>query len=175
MIVLIGFIIGPQYGHKHVMIYISLCSAIGSLTVMACKALGIAIKEFQSKDPNRVNVEIILTLLAFVIICIIVQMNYLNKALDLFNTNIVTPSFYVCFTTLVLIASAILFKEWQHSSYVDIAGCISGCLIVVTAIFFLTTFKNTDISIRDLFIKRFSKQESSKNGFKPKYGTLYPI
>lgn len=43
-----------------------------------------------------------------------IQMNYLNKALDTFNTSVVTPVYYVMFTTLVITASAILFKEWEH-------------------------------------------------------------
>lgn len=37
--------IGPHYGHKNVAVYIILCSSIGSLTVMSCKGLGLAIKE----------------------------------------------------------------------------------------------------------------------------------
>ena len=45
--------------------------------------------------------------------CILIQMNYLNKALDIFNTSLVTPIYYVMFTTLTIIASAILFKEWN--------------------------------------------------------------
>ena len=52
--------------------------------------------------------------LIMVIVCVAVQMNYLNKALDSFNTGIVTPVYYVMFTTMVLIASAILFKEWRN-------------------------------------------------------------
>lgn len=40
-------------------------------------------------------------------------MNYLNKALDIFNTGVVTPVYYVMFTSLVITASAILFKEWE--------------------------------------------------------------
>lgn len=49
-------------------------------------------------------------------------MNYLNKALDSFNTGIVTPVYYVMFTTMVLIASAILFKEWQNLSF-KVSSC----------------------------------------------------
>lgn len=41
-------------------------------------------------------------------------MNYLNKALDTFNTGVVTPVYYVMFTSLVITASTILFKEWEH-------------------------------------------------------------
>lgn len=52
-------------------------------------------------------------LLVMVVVCICIQMIYLNKALDAFNTGIVTPVYYVMFTTMVLIASAILFKEWK--------------------------------------------------------------
>lgn len=37
-------------------------------------------------------------------------MNYLNKALDLFNTAIVSPIYYVMFTTFTIIASVILFQ-----------------------------------------------------------------
>ena len=40
-------------------------------------------------------------------------MNYLNKALDTFNTAVVSPIYYVFFTTLTIIASAILFQGWS--------------------------------------------------------------
>ena len=49
-------------------------------------------------------------LLQVVGICVVTQMNYLNKALDLFNTAIVSPIYYVMFTTFTIIASAILFQ-----------------------------------------------------------------
>ena len=42
--------------------------------------------------------------------CVITQMNYLNKALDLFNTAIVSPIYYVMFTTLTVAANVILFQ-----------------------------------------------------------------
>ncbi len=45
-----------------------------------------------------------------VAICVVTQMNYLNKALDLFNTAIVSPIYYVMFTTFTITASVILFQ-----------------------------------------------------------------
>jgi hypothetical protein len=45
-----------------------------------------------------------------VAICIVTQMNYLNKALDLFNTAIVSPIYYVMFTLLTITASNIMFQ-----------------------------------------------------------------
>ena len=45
-----------------------------------------------------------------VVCCVFTQMNYLNKALDLFNTAIVSPVYYVMFTTLTILASIIMFR-----------------------------------------------------------------
>lgn len=64
----------------------------------------------ESEFTNWLTYMFIVLLITFV--CI--QMNYLNKALDIFNTGVVTPVYYVMFTSLVIIASAILFKEWKH-------------------------------------------------------------
>jgi len=52
--------------------------------------------------------------IVLLIIFVCIQMNYLNKALDTFNTGVVTPVYYVMFTSLVITASTILFKEWEH-------------------------------------------------------------
>ena len=45
----------------------------------------------------------------------VTQMNYLNKALDLFNTAIVSPIYYVMFTTLTVTANIILFQASIYS------------------------------------------------------------
>ncbi|GFP89010.1 probable magnesium transporter nipa6 [Phtheirospermum japonicum] len=44
------------------------------------------------------------------VICVVTQLNYLNKALDTFSAAIVSPIYYVMFTTLTIVASAIMFK-----------------------------------------------------------------
>lgn len=49
-------------------------------------------------------------------------MNYLNKALDLFNTAIVTPIYYVMFTTLTIAASMIMMREEQSVRQVGPGG-----------------------------------------------------
>jgi len=41
--------------------------------------------------------------------CVVTQMNYLNKALDVFNTAVVSPIYYVLFTTFTIAASTCLF------------------------------------------------------------------
>ena len=142
---LIIFYFGPAYGKQNIVIYIWLCSSVGSLTVMSCKGLGLALKETITGYNNGFANWLTWVFLFTVVLCISVQMNYLNKSLDLFETTVVTPVYYVFFTTLVIIASAILFREWENMSTEDIFGSCCGFLIVIIAIFLLNAFKEIDI------------------------------
>lgn len=147
---LIAFYYGPKYGSQHVIVYIILCSAVGSLTVMSCKGLGLALKDTLSGISNDLGNWLTYAFLTTVAVCVCIQMNYLNKALDLFNTSIVTPIYYVLFTTLVILASTILYKEWKHLNTEDILGNICGFLIVIIAIILLHGFKDFDITFNDI-------------------------
>ncbi|RXN26783.1 magnesium transporter NIPA2-like protein [Labeo rohita] len=118
------FFVAPRYGQKNVLVYILICSVIGALSVSCVKGLGIGIKELFAgtavlKEP------LFWALLICLVICISIQISYLNKALDIFNTSIVTPIYYVFFTTSVMACSAILFKEWLQMSSDGAIGTIS--------------------------------------------------
>uniref|UniRef100_A0A336N1L2 CSON008279 protein n=1 Tax=Culicoides sonorensis TaxID=179676 RepID=A0A336N1L2_CULSO len=140
----------PKYGHKNVSIYIIICSAIGSLTVMSCKALGLAIRDSFTGKSSDFSTLLPYVLIMLTICFIAVQMTYLNKALDIFNTSIVTPIYYVIFTTLVIAASGILFKEWNHMTAENIIGDLCGFFVIISAIIMLNAFKNLDVSMDDV-------------------------
>ncbi|KAL5146644.1 putative magnesium transporter NIPA4 [Glycine soja] len=99
----------PLYGQTHIMVYIGVCSLVGSITVMSVKALGIVIKLTLS-GMNQLIYPQTWAFTLVVIVCVLTQMNYLNKALDTFNTAVVSPIYYVMFTTFTIVASVIMFK-----------------------------------------------------------------
>ncbi|KHN23086.1 Magnesium transporter NIPA2 [Glycine soja] len=99
----------PLYGQTHIMVYIGVCSLVGSITVMSVKALGIVIKLTLS-GMNQLIYPQTWAFTLVVIVCVLTQMNYLNKALDTFNTAMVSPIYYVMFTTFTIVASVIMFK-----------------------------------------------------------------
>ena len=143
------FYYSRRYGQTNPLVYISITGMIGSLTVMGCKGLGVALKETFDGNQQFGN-WLTWFVIVWVASCIVVQMNYLNKALDIFNTSVVTPILYVVFTTFVIIASAILFKEWFSLSPEDILGNICGFLTVVAGIFLLQAFKEMKVSLNNL-------------------------
>ena len=75
--------VAPKYGKTNPLYYLSICSTAGSISVMSMKAFGIALKlTFAGKNqfthPSTYAFAIV------VVVCIITQMNYLNKALSQF-------------------------------------------------------------------------------------------
>lgn len=104
---------------------------------MSVKAIGIALKLTLS-GTNQLVYPQTWAFTFIVLLCVITQMNYLNKvttaiifrfnhlilegklkwlfkcyrlqALDTFNTAVVSPIYYVMFTTLTILASVIMFK-----------------------------------------------------------------
>lgn len=160
---------GPKFGNQSVSVYIILCASIGSLSVMSCKALGLAIRDTLSGRSNDFGNWLPYFLILTTVIFIAIQMNYLNRALDVFNTSIVTPIYYVIFSTLVITASAILFKEWRHMGVEDIIGDICGFCIVIVAVVLLNGFQNMDVSLDDVrSIMRPKRELKMINGFSPK-------
>uniref|UniRef100_A0A674IIH0 NIPA like domain containing 4 n=1 Tax=Terrapene triunguis TaxID=2587831 RepID=A0A674IIH0_9SAUR len=134
---------------RNILIYLTICSVIGAFSVSSVKGLGIAIKGFFDDQPvlqNPLTWILILTLVASVT----TQINYLNKALDIFNTSLVFPIYYVLFTTIVITTSIILFKEWVAMSVVDIIGTVCGFLTIILGVFLLHAFKDMDINLGNL-------------------------
>ncbi|XP_067947963.1 magnesium transporter NIPA2-like isoform X2 [Watersipora subatra] len=143
------FYYAPKMGQTNVLIYIIICSLVGSLSVMGCKAIGLAIVQ-TFEGNNQFTYWLTYFFVLQLIVCISVQMIYLNRALDTFNTSVVTPIYYVFFTTFVIIASAILYKEWGNMDAKDVIGNICGFLTVVGGIFLLNAFRDMPITWRDV-------------------------
>ena len=78
--------IAPLYGKKNPMIYISICSTVGSISIMAIKGFGIALK-LTLGGNNQFGYPSTYVFAIVVVVCILTQMNYFNKALSQFSTN----------------------------------------------------------------------------------------
>lgn len=141
--------VAPKKGQTNILVYIAICSLIGAFSVSSAKGLGIAAKELLEWKPVYKN-PLVFILLAVLILSVTTQINYLNKALDTFNTSLVTPIYYVFFTSMVVTCSAILFQEWYGMKARDVIGTLSGFFTIINGIFLLHAFKNTDITWSEL-------------------------
>lgn len=79
--------VAPKYGRKNPIVYISICSLVGSVSIMAVKGFGVAVK-LTFAGNNQFGLLSTYVFMFMVAGCIVVQMNYFNKALDTFSTNV---------------------------------------------------------------------------------------
>ncbi|KAG1052489.1 hypothetical protein G6F46_004079 [Rhizopus delemar] len=128
------FYCGPRWGKKNMLVYIVVCSLIGSISVVFTQGLGSAIvHSITYKNENQFTNWFIYIVLGIVIVTLLVEIVYLNKALNLFNTALVTPTYYVIFTTLTIVSSVLLYKGFDTSG-VNIATCVLGFLCICSGI-----------------------------------------
>lgn len=140
----------PRYGQTIIMVYIGICSVVGSLTVVSIKAVGIAIK-ITLEGTNQLQYFETWIFAMVAVTCIITQLNYLNMALDTFNAAVVSPIYYAMFTSFTIVASVIMFKDWSGQSASNIASEICGFITILCGTAVLHSTKEPELIITDLY------------------------
>lgn len=135
----LAFWAGPRYGKKNMFVYIGICSLIGGLSVSTLQGLGAAIVT-SIRGNNQFKHWFLYVSLVFVVITLLTEINYLNKALELFNTSMVTPTYYIMFTSATLISSFILYQGLK-SSAVSLITMVLGFLVTCLGITLLQMSK----------------------------------
>ncbi|KAM3601229.1 uncharacterized protein V6R79_009407 [Siganus canaliculatus] len=139
----------PRVGNSNIFIYISICSLLGAFTVSSVKGLAIVI-DTMFYDVSVLASPLTWILLFTLIVSIVTQVNYLNKALDTFNTLLVYPIYYVLFTSVVLSTSIILFQEWRSMAPVDVVTTLGAFLVIVVGVAMLHLFRGLQVTMKEL-------------------------
>ena len=132
----------PRYGKSNVHVYVLICSLVGSLSVVSLKALGIAVK-LTLRGSNQFSKHGTYLLVGVCALCIATQMNFLNRALDTFNTTMVTSVYYVYFTVSTVAASTIMYKDWENQTGAAICWQLFALLVLVFGVHVLSSTKDS--------------------------------
>ncbi|KAL4250278.1 hypothetical protein ABKN59_003129 [Abortiporus biennis] len=135
----------PRWGKKSMLPYLGVCSLIGGLSVSCTQGLGACILT-SIRGQNQFKNWFIYFLFIFVIITLLTEIYYLNVALALFNTAMVTPTYYVTFTFCTLVTSVILYQGLKASA-TQIITIVLAFAVICTGIFILQMSK---VDPRDL-------------------------
>ncbi|KAI9811136.1 MAG: hypothetical protein M1827_005587 [Pycnora praestabilis] len=132
--------LGPRYGKKSMLVYISVCSLIGGLSVSTIQGLGAAITA-QARGTPQFNHWFTYVLLVFIVCTLVTEIIFLNKALNLFNAALVTPTYYVFFTSSTIITSAVLYRGFKGSP-LSITTMVMGFLQICAGVVLLQLSKS---------------------------------
>ncbi|KAF1832461.1 DUF803-domain-containing protein [Decorospora gaudefroyi] len=138
----IALYLGPKYGKKTMMVYITICSLIGGLSVVATQGLGAAVvAQASGTYGGQFKEWFLYVLLVFVVATLLTEIIYLNKALNLFNAALVTPTYYVFFTSATIVTSAVLFQGFKGTP-LQIVTVIMGFLQICSGVVLLQLSKS---------------------------------
>ncbi|EKM76461.1 hypothetical protein AGABI1DRAFT_44772 [Agaricus bisporus var. burnettii JB137-S8] len=130
------YVVVPRYGRSNPIIYVSICSVVGSVSVMAIKGFGVAVK-LTLGGNNQFTLPSTYIFGLVVALCIVVQMNYFNKALDTFSTNVVNPMYYVGFSSATIVASLILFQGFNTTGGTNTLSLLMGFIVTFLGVHLL--------------------------------------
>ncbi|KAH7868192.1 magnesium transporter NIPA-domain-containing protein [Lentinula edodes] len=157
-------VIVPRYGRTLPWVYISICSLVGSVSVMSIKAFGIAIKltvggNNQFFRPSTYVFGVALILSA------VVQLNYYNKSLDTFSVNIVNPMYYVGFTSATIVASLILFQGFNTDNAAGAVSLLCGFAVTFLGVHVLDVSRRENDALEDSLVQPLRSSVPGESGF----------
>ena len=118
-----------------VFVYVQLSSFIASFTTLSAKSLGELIDKTLMGDNQFFNLAPYFFLLNL-IICTLLQIYWLNRALRHYDALLVVPIFHISWTILSILTAAIHFQDFDHYSLSQLKYFVLGiCIIFCGSIF----------------------------------------
>ncbi|KAI8144981.1 magnesium transporter NIPA-domain-containing protein [Fennellomyces sp. T-0311] len=161
------FYAAPRWGKTNIFVYVTICSVIGAISVVFTQGLGMAIVYSITKE-NQFTYYFTYIVLLIVVVTLVIEIVYLNKALNLFNTSIVTPTYYVMFTTLTIVSSIVLFQGF-NSSPEEIVTVIQGFFCICSGVALLQIGHQKEETLQE------KKPVSEKAIMEPGPAELFPF
>ena len=79
-------------------------------------------------------------LLAFILVSTaLLQIRYVNRALQRFDSTQVIPTQFVMFTLSVIIGSAVLYRDFESATADRVGKFVGGCLLTFLGVYFITS------------------------------------
>jgi len=145
----------PRYGNRTILIDLGLVGLFGmcltSSSVPSIRLLTSKTGGYTALTTKGVSSMLSSTLLkAFatpvtyglvfvLLVTAVMQVRYVNKALQRFDSTQVIPIQFVLFTLSVIIGSAVLYRDFERTTAEQAAKFVGGCLLTFFGVFLITS------------------------------------
>ncbi|WFD18240.1 hypothetical protein MCAP1_000439 [Malassezia caprae] len=124
------------YGHRSLLAHVGVCGVFGGFTVLATK--GVSSLLVQAPSAQLLATPLFYMLLAVLLSTALLQLVYLNRALQRFDSRHVIPTQFVLFTVSTIVGSSILYRDLVSLPWTRLAGFLGGCACTFLGVFVLT-------------------------------------
>ncbi|KAI9299733.1 magnesium transporter NIPA-domain-containing protein, partial [Cunninghamella echinulata] len=129
-------LISPQYGASNIFIDLGIVALYGAYTVLSTKSLSSLVN---LTLYNLFTYPISYILIIVLVFTAIMQIKYLNKALQRFDGVAVIPTQFVLFTISAIIGSAVIYHDFDNDDIGNFIKFIIGCTIEFFGVFLITS------------------------------------
>ena len=88
-------------------------------------------------------------LLVILIVSALLQIRYVNRALQRFDSTQVIPTQFVLFTLSVIIGSAILYRDFESATLDRVGKFVGGCVLTFLGVYLITSGRSQDDNDED--------------------------
>lgn len=128
--------LSPKYGNRTIMIDLSLVGLFGGYTALSTKGVS---SMLSSTLLGAFTTPVTYVLLVILLGTAIMQVRYLNNALQRFDSTQVIPIQFVSFTLCVIIGSAVLYRDFERTTAKQAVKFVGGCLLTFFGVFLITS------------------------------------
>ena len=129
-------IASPKYGDRTLLIDLGLVGLFGGYTAISTKGVASLLSDTLWKT---FTFPITYLLVAVLVISAVMQIRYVNRALQRFDSTQVIPTQFVMFTIFVIISSAVLYREFESTTASRVGLFIGGCLLTFSGVYLITS------------------------------------
>lgn len=130
------FVLLYGYKVKRVVIFLSISNIIASYTVISAKAVSSLIQLSVAGD-NQMQYFTVYIMMIVMFSTAILQVKFLNMAMQKFESTIVVPTNFVFFTISAIIAGIVFYKEFWGMTALDIFMFLFGCIMSFIGVYFI--------------------------------------
>ncbi|GFQ82695.1 hypothetical protein TNCT_718611 [Trichonephila clavata] len=135
-VIMMRFLI-PKWGLINSLAFTVQSAIFGSVVVVALKGVLLVF-------TDRLFHWLPITCGLIVGVCLLLQFEYLNKALHFYNTVVVTTQYYVLYSAFVIISLSLLFEVWKKSSDESLLIIFLGCATTIMGVLIFAIFQEED-------------------------------
>ncbi|KAI8065925.1 magnesium transporter NIPA-domain-containing protein [Gongronella butleri] len=134
--------ISPWYGAESILVDLGLVAIYGGYTVLCTKSVASLLSLTLFK---MFTYPISYVMILVLVITAVLQIKYLNKALQRFDSTAVIPTQFVLFTVSAIIGSAVIYHDFDDMGLNQMSRFMSGCAIEFLGVYLITSKRHKKI------------------------------
>ena len=125
-----------KYGSRTILIDVGLVALFGGFTALSTKGVSSLLSYTLWHAITFPITYLLVFVLAF---SALMQIRYINRALQRFDSTQVIPTQFVMFTLSVIIGSAVLYRDFESTSPSRAVKFVGGCVLTFVGVYFITS------------------------------------